>query len=140
MRSNSYTGHAVGEREKWFRLNGRGPAESNTGMPQVPGFCIASLLFCSFASFPAELLPEKRLFVTRVEALKPLKDEKQTVPDKAKAPKSQESSVTEFVLETSATAEASVEARAQQIGAMNGTPLIRSSPRPPTSRGSSASS
>jgi hypothetical protein len=105
-------------------------------MPRVIGFWIASLLFCPFAALPAEAVPEKSLFVTRVEALKPLKDEKQTAPEKGPA-RRETNLVSEFVLETATTMDVSIEARAQQISAMNGTPLVRSAPRAPAARASS---
>jgi hypothetical protein len=96
-------------------------------MTRVIGFWIASLAFGPLAVWPAEGVPEKRLFVVRVEALKPIvQDGKQTVA--AKKEGKAEESVTEFTLETSTTAEVWVESRAQQIQAMNGAPLMRIAP------------
>ena len=90
-------------------------------MSRVYRFWIA-LLPGLFTGFPADTAPQKALFVVRVEGLKPIpKDEK---PAKASKEVATDNPPAEFTLE-SETAQGEVEARAQQIQGMNGTPLLR---------------
>ena len=94
-------------------------------MSRVYRFWIA-LLLSLFTGFPADTAPQKALFVVRVEGLKSIpKDEKPAPANKEAATKGEaENPPAEFALE-SGTAEGAVEARAQQIQGMNGTPLLR---------------
>ena len=105
-------------------------------MSRVIGFSFASLILCAFDAFPAEGVAEKSLFVVRVEALKPVvKNEKQTAADRdARREGKTETFAAEFALESAGAREVSVELRAQQIAAMNGTPLVRSAPSAGSSR------
>jgi hypothetical protein len=97
-------------------------------MSRVTGLWIAGLVLCRFSGFPADTVPEKRLFVVQVQALKsPEKGKNERIGEKSEGKK--EIPVTEFTLDAPAPREVSVESRAQQIGAMNGTPLLRPAPR-----------
>src|SRR5688572_5432879 len=95
---------------------------------------IAAILFASFQSaFPADSVPAKSLFVLQVQTLRPIsKNESQpSAPSReakteTKADKSADTDKSDFSIESGSAKDIPIEARAQQIEAMNGTSLLRS--------------
>ena len=106
------------------------------------------MLLSALDAFPADVIADKKLFIVQVPALKPIAKTEEASPSAKGTPspvvtsgtvvaasatesekKTESFAPSGFTLESSASREVSVEVRAQQIEAMNGTPLLRPSPR-----------
>jgi hypothetical protein len=111
-------------------------------MSRVIRFVIGVAL-CGWNASAADGVPEKKLFAVGVQALKPVGQEEKAVSGKvavtvpkggregsaSKLTGENTDDTTELALDSPATREISVEARAQQIESMNGTRLLRTMPR-----------
>jgi hypothetical protein len=93
----------------------------------------AMLPFDPYA-FSAEPVPVKTLFVIQVPSLRPVTKSQLPQPESKTEPKTDSvidqadaTGKSDFSIESGSSKEIPVESRAQQIEAMNGTPLLRSS-------------
>jgi len=93
----------------------------------------AVLIASNHSAFPADPAPTKSLFVVQVQTLRPIaKSEPQPAPKlegkaETKPDRSGDTDKSDFSIESGIAKEIPIESRAQQIEAMNGTPLLRSS-------------